>query len=77
MRQHRYAIRRPRDRAWLRDLLTLRGDDGKRVIVGVTWTIDHNQAIRYQSAKAARHVIAQLGEGDPLEVVNQRGRVIP
>ena len=76
MRRPRYAIYRPRDGAWLCDLLTIRGDDGQPIVVGVTWTTDPDQALRYRGAKGAIHAALQLGPGDALQITNARGRVI-
>lgn len=76
MKKPRYGIYDTYRREYLETLITIRGDDGESVIVGMRGTKDPERALLCVSAKAARNLIRRMGGGAEWKVKNARGEIM-
>lgn len=72
----RYAVYDTYRGEYLRELLTMRTDDGGFQVIGMRGTRRAAEAMRFPGVKSARQTIAKLGGGAELVVINAKGDIV-
>lgn len=71
----RYAVYDTWRGEYLRELLTMRTDDGGYMVIGMEGTRRADEAMRFPGVKSARQIIGKLGGGAEYVIINQRGAI--
>lgn len=71
----RYAVYDTWRGEYLRELLTMRTDDGGYMVIGMEGTRRAAEAMRFPGVKSARQIIGKLGGGAEYVVINAKGDI--